>query len=121
MSQSDTPGSRVPKNALDIYDPRFLGADDLDGASPVMTIADVRVVDDVYDFKTKKKVSKVVVFFEETKRGVVLGRPKEGKEKTRSMVKATGTRKTAEWVGKKVQLITVDTNIGPGIRFRSPQ
>lgn len=86
-------------------DRKYVAESDLaDGKDRIVMIKDV-VEEPVYNPKSNQSDNKIVLYFEPPKQGApmkpfVLG----SKVNMKAIEKATGTTKTKEWVGKKIQL-----------------
>lgn len=88
-------------NTIINADRKYVAESDLsDGKDRIVLIKDV-VEEPVYNPKTNQNDNKIVLYFENNAlKPFVLG----SKTNFKAIKKATGTSRTKEWVGKKIQL-----------------
>lgn len=97
----------------DAFPGTYLKAADLQGKEPVVTIKNI-VPTEMKDLKTGNDVKKFVVYFEGKEAGVVLSPTKW------DAIEAIYGDDTDKWIGQKVTLYTVQTQMGPGLQFKAP-
>jgi len=88
-------------------DSPYLRADDIGDKIPTVTIKEV-TQETMQDGEKKP-----VVWFVDRSKGLVLN-----KTNSRNLTSAIGSTKTDDWAGTEIELYTVETSMGPGLRVR---
>ena len=104
-------------NINEMYPKRYASGLDLNGKAATLTVS--RITRESMQTPGVGQVEKYVIYFQETKRGVVLSRIL-----AEQIAAALGTPETDQWTGKKVMLypenISVAGSIRVVIRARAP-
>lgn len=96
----------------DVFPGKYLRADDLNGAEPIVTMRDVKI-------ETLGDDSKPVLYFVGKEKGLVMN-----KTNWAAITEITGSDDSDEWTGKKVKLVTRKVDFQgkrvPAIRVEEP-
>lgn len=104
--------NRITINGHEMFPTRYASAQDLKAKTYTLEIADVHL-EKMTNPRTKQEQEKFVIYFKNAKRGFVLG-----KEFAESIAQALGEYDASAWAGKKIEIYTVQTRLGDGVRAR---
>lgn len=99
----------------DMYGSRYVSAEDLGGREPTVTISKAyqEMLTDRQNNQTKPRI---IIMFKDKTKGLVLN-----KTNAKTLALGTQTEDWNQWVGTRVVLYTVPTQMGDGVRLRIAQ